>query len=247
MNTSSVGPVSAMIDKLNKNVGRPDAQSMPLVSVAGPKRSNFTQRSHTQSQNGNNTTQISGRTAANLPSTGNKSEGTRLNTQGLALRLPPPLSQDETDSSHPGSDSPNIPSPSATSVNAPGPASVPNPALSSNSGLHLNQKPALTYRYASKNAIANTYMGRLGSAAMEKYQKNLNILYQNVDSQGNKGTAENAAPSIQSSSTDALSTGQDHPQFATAVTSPSYPDIASDKGQCQIILTYFSYLYRGPC
>ncbi|CAG5121973.1 unnamed protein product, partial [Candidula unifasciata] len=231
VNTSSVGPVSALIDKLNKSVGRPDEHNLPLASVAGPRRSNFTQRSHIPSQNGNTSSQIPGKMAA----TGSQSEASRLNTQSLAIGSPPQLLQDETDSSHHGSDSVDISSASASSVNPTGLVPTPNPtSLSSNSGLHLNQKPALTYRYASKNAIANTYMGRLGSAAMDKYQRNLNMLYQSVDSQGSRPTAEDVTPFTQSSPADALSTGQDDPQFGAGVTSPSYPDIASDKGSFKL-------------
>ncbi|XP_076463884.1 uncharacterized protein LOC143296025 isoform X1 [Babylonia areolata] len=47
--------------------------------------------------------------------------------------------------------------------------------------MHLNQRPAPTYRYASKNVIANTYMGRLGSSALERYQQLNKQLYSAVD------------------------------------------------------------------
>ena len=125
-------------------------------------------------------------------------------------------------------------------------------------GPHLNQKPAPTYRYASKSQIANTYMGRLGSAVMDKYQRNLNQIYKNLDTSGGQsyssasaGTGQGAemqAGEARTSFSQSSSGGPDpsdsatgdqaehHPQFGV-VSSPGYPDIASDKGGSR--LTYF--------
>jgi hypothetical protein len=97
-------------------------------------------------------------------------------------------------------------------------------------------------RYASKNVIANTYMGRLGSAAMERYSQLNKSLY-NTDSlnklahqgtpasAGTAVTTEAEKPQEQSQtveSGDGLpATGMTH---FSLVGSPNYPDIASDKG-----------------
>ncbi|XP_041351520.1 apoptosis-stimulating of p53 protein 1-like isoform X2 [Gigantopelta aegis] len=61
------------------------------------------------------------------------------------------------------------------------------PVTSSNSGstTAVSQagvsKGIPTYRYATKNAIMNTYMGKLGSSALQKYQANMQKLYQNAN------------------------------------------------------------------
>ena len=63
------------------------------------------------------------------------------------------------------------------------------PVTSSNSGGSATASQAggpkgiPTYRYATKNAIMNTYMGKLGSSALQKYQANMQKLYQNANLQ----------------------------------------------------------------
>merc|ERR1719483_784361 len=96
---------------------------------------------------------------------------------------------------------------------------------------HLNQKPAPTYRYASKNQIANTYMGRLGGSALEKYQQNMNRLYKNMEAGAPKEEKDGQVQPGTPEKVDTVdrSDGQNHPQFGV-ISSPNYPDIASDKG-----------------
>ncbi|KAK7473670.1 hypothetical protein BaRGS_00035067 [Batillaria attramentaria] len=105
------------------------------------------------------------------------------------------------------------------------------PAASSGSaGIHLNQRPAPTYRYASKSVIANTYMGRLGNAALEKYQQNLNKLYKNLDK--DSPVEQRTAFGSQQPAADVSLTGDGAGGMTHfgLVGSPNYPDIASDKG-----------------
>lgn len=88
-------------------------------------------------------------------------------------------------------------------------------------------------RYASKNLIANTYMGRLGPDAMKKYQQNFNLLY----SGGNKN--ENVDNSKESKSSEQIKTESmdiqlspsrhGHQHGPQSPGSPHYTDIASDK------------------
>jgi apoptosis-stimulating of p53 protein 1 len=43
--------------------------------------------------------------------------------------------------------------------------------------------PTKTYRYAPKSVIANTYMRKLGTNALEQYRKNMSALYSSPDQQ----------------------------------------------------------------
>uniref|UniRef100_A0A0B7A191 SH3 domain-containing protein n=1 Tax=Arion vulgaris TaxID=1028688 RepID=A0A0B7A191_9EUPU len=233
VNTSSIGPVSAMIEKLNKSGVQPQTSA----TAAGLKRLHSTQKPHGQSPDWNDPSLISGRFLSNVPSAKNRQVGSYSNTQGSAVSLPHFLPQDEVDSPQLGTDSSHPHSPITSSVNSSGAASITNQtSMSSSGGPHLNQKPAMTYRYASKNTIANTYMGRLGGAAMEKYQKNLNLLYKSVDSQESKEVANTTetATSFTTPLPDTISSTQGHPQFGAAISSPGYPDIASDKGSFKL-------------
>lgn len=235
VNTNSIGPVSAMIEKLNKNVQQDGQKQQTSAGVLpGLRRSNFTQKSHGPSPEGSSVPQTSNKLLTSAPIPPNWQAGTYLNTQGLAVSSPHSQMQNEIDPSRPGLDSSNLQSPVTTSpTNSPGMLPASQSPQSSTSGPHLNQKPALTYRYASKNTIANTYMGRLGSAAMEKYQRNLNLLYKNVDLQGSqslKSPEEDSTSFAQPATADVTLPVQEHPQFGV-VSSPSYPDIASDKGE----------------
>ena len=61
-----------------------------------------------------------------------------------------------------------------------------------NSSTNISKQPL---RYASKNLIANTYMGRLGPEAMKKYQQNFNLIYsggssENSDNKKDSGTKD---------------------------------------------------------
>ncbi|VDI09464.1 apoptosis-stimulating of p53 protein 1 [Mytilus galloprovincialis] len=92
-------------------------------------------------------------------------------------------------------------------------------------------------RYASKNLIANTYMGRLGPEAMKKYQQNFNMLYSGDTSEktDNKKDSEtkdlNKNDNVPSQGSPLSPTrhGHQHPQGLHSPGSPHYTDIASDK------------------
>ncbi|XP_046543164.1 LOW QUALITY PROTEIN: apoptosis-stimulating of p53 protein 2-like [Haliotis rubra] len=100
--------------------------------------------------------------------------------------------------------------------------------------------------YATKNAIMNTYMGRLGSSAMQKYQQNLDALYKNADvkgtgdrpdhsplpSGGNPGLEQRTAFN-QPSSGDSNNGAKTHTHFGL-VGLPQYQSIASDKGSYRL-------------
>ncbi|KAK6183377.1 hypothetical protein SNE40_010872 [Patella caerulea] len=102
------------------------------------------------------------------------------NVQPTAIRQDPPKqpNHDVVDSAKVIFDSPapGPGQPQATSTPIGNNESSKTQPGSPNSG----QKP--TYRYAPKSVIANTYMSRLGGAAFEKYQKNMNLLYNPKDS-----------------------------------------------------------------
>lgn len=96
-------------------------------------------------------------------------------------------------------------------------------------------------RYAPKSVIANTYMGRLGSAALERYQQNLSLLYKKADgtdksSQPPQQQPQESKSEQQSDSNQPLPSTLEAGAVPSAMThfglvgSPSYPDIASDKG-----------------
>lgn len=193
MITSSIGSVSALIEKLNKNNGPMDK--------TGLFRSNFTQRRQPPIHN-----------------SGFNSDKTHPEaTHGLQpIAKTSDMDQDNVTPAKVGSNvTPSQPSP--------------------NSGLHLNQKPAPTYRYASKNQIANTYMGRLGTAAMERYQRNLNLLYKSLDTEAEKTEADKGGEETTSfPHTADPSVASETLQYGV-VRSPNYPDIASDKGNISLV------------
>ncbi|KAH9509365.1 hypothetical protein Btru_046849 [Bulinus truncatus] len=200
VNTSSIGPVSALIEKLNKNLGHTAGQAnFSSHGSAGLIRSNLNQR--TSQENNIHSSPTERQQSSFVTSTSINSEPQASSTS----------------------------SPSAEDVGS-ARASVSS-MHSSNNGLHLNQKPAPTYRYASKNQIANTYMGRLGNAAMEKYQKNLSMLYKNLETDDNKadqGTVGEGTTSFISSNAADPSVPKE------TVGSHNYPDIASDKGSYKL-------------
>ncbi|XP_059159043.1 apoptosis-stimulating of p53 protein 1-like [Physella acuta] len=188
--TSSIGSVSALIEKLNKNNGQMDK--------TGLFRSNFTQRRPPPIHN-----------------SGFNSDKTHPEA---SLQPSVKTSDVDQDDVNPGKMGSNVAQ------------SQPSP----NSGLHLNQKPAPTYRYASKNQIANTYMGRLGTAAMERYQRNLNLLYRSLDTEAEKTELDKGAEETTSfSHTADASAASENLQYGV-VRSPNYPDIASDKGSYKL-------------
>nr|WKY18140.1 apoptosis-stimulating of p53 protein 1 [Onchidium reevesii] len=229
INTSSIGPVSAMIERLNKTVG-PALPVATAHTATNQSRSNFTQRGRVPSQEGNNATVGSERPYSNVPFV-NKPGSLPPNTQSSSLSTTP---GEDKDFSHQGQDVPGHQHPtSATSSVSSTTNTTVDQVPHHSSAPHLNQKPAPTYRYASKNQIANTYMGRLGSAAMEKYQKNLNLLYKKLDSQAGKSVEAEGTTSFTQPVELDPSTSQGHPQFGV-VSSPNYPDIASDKGSYKL-------------
>lgn len=170
----------------------------------------------------------------------------------------PQMGRDELDSSKLNSStiSPGLPLATSTPLSQNGSgltAQSDNTVTSAaNTTIHLNQRPAPTYRYASKSVIANTYMGRLGNAALERYQQNLNKLYKNLDihstgaAQGpppqsatagqqppdNSPVEQRTAFNSQQPLTDAQAVvdGSGGVTHFGLVGSPNYPDIASDKG-----------------
>ena len=106
-------------------------------------------------------------------------------------------------------------------------------------------------RYASKSVIANTYMGRLGNAALQRYQQLTKQLYNTMDfgnqaqgSSPHNSSEQNSAgaagelrtafngqqPSASDSSGLGAGGGQGGMTHFGLVGSPNYPDIASDKG-----------------
>lgn len=215
--TSPIQPVSVLIEKLNKNNKQAPGQ---LNVLSQASRSNFTQKGRVLSKDGHASVASSERVPGNAHTA---NLGQYQHNSSLPVTAPS-IGVDEVDSSRLAIDS------SQGSANT-------NPAQHSpNSGLHLNQKPAPTYRYASKSQIANTYMGRLGSAAMDKYQKNLNMLYRNLDADSEKtktrSESEGTTSFLHSQDTDAAAK-HGTSQFGV-VSSPSYPDIASDKGSYKL-------------
>ncbi|XP_033736367.1 LOW QUALITY PROTEIN: apoptosis-stimulating of p53 protein 1-like [Pecten maximus] len=115
-------------------------------------------------------------------------------------------------------------------------------SLNSDSGNGSKQQPK--YKYASKNVIANTYMGKLGPEALKKYQQNIQMMYTNISKKDggktNKGnedkshTESNKPNSAQSppSASESLSPPANSPKggkSSSSPTSPQYPDLASDK------------------
>ncbi|XP_055880116.1 apoptosis-stimulating of p53 protein 1-like isoform X4 [Biomphalaria glabrata] len=195
VNTSSIGPVSALIERLNKNLGQPpDQTNISSQGSAGLARPNLRGRQTSLESN------VQGPVSERQQSTHQTS------TNGSSL-----------------SQSSQVSSPGAEDSNS------ARPLHSSN--LHLNQKPAPTYRYASKNQIANTYMGRLGSAAMEKYQRTLNMLYNNIEREERKtdpgADREGTTSFVHASSVEP-------PVAIETISSHNYPDIASDKGSYKL-------------
>lgn len=84
-------------------------------------------------------------------------------------------------------------------------------------------------RYASKNHIANTYMGRLGPDAMKKYQQNFNLLYNGGNTSENVDSAKDPKSNeqIKTDSVELSPTRHQHSPHSPG--SPHYTDIASDK------------------
>ncbi|XP_071078970.1 apoptosis-stimulating of p53 protein 1-like isoform X1 [Haliotis cracherodii] len=151
-------------------------------------------------------------------------------------------SLDVTDSGKTPFDSPipDKPQPQATSTPVTNtPATQPTVSTSQAGAA----KP--TYRYATKNAIMNTYMGRLGSSAMQKYQQNLDALYKNADGKSNQDKPDDTLPSggnpgleqrtafNQPSSGDSNNGAKTHTHFGL-VGLPQYQSIASDKGSYRL-------------
>lgn len=120
-------------------------------------------------------------------------------------------------------------------------------SLNSDSGKESKQQPP-KYKYASKNVIANTYMGKLGSEALKKYQQNIQMMYTNISKKDGGKTnnsneekshtdsnqsSPNSAQSLSPpSATESLSPPASSPKEgkpSSPPTSPQYPDIASDK------------------
>lgn len=236
VNTTSLGPVSAMIERLNRGGVTQKQQHQD--------RSTFTQRNgQPASQEGKPFTKSQQQvTPASADATSGMNSLPALPSPEMPSTSPSGF--DEVDASSKGN---NFQQSDA------GPTAQNIASASSSAGPHLNQKPAPTYRYASKSQIANTYMpSRLGSAAMEKYQRNLNQIYRNLDSSaggqshgptGNhKGDvqSEEGRTSFSQSKTGAnasemtnVDQAGHHPQFGV-VSSPGYPDIASDKGSFKL-------------
>ncbi|KAL4237493.1 hypothetical protein ACF0H5_002208 [Mactra antiquata] len=125
---------------------------------------------------------------------------------------------------------------------------------------NLNHASALrsvpTYRYASKSVIANTYLGKLDSEALEKYQKNVLSLHRDLnansktdnDSSTEKSVSNNQNEKLKDEEKDSLSplssvsspnTSISTPSPASPSRNPNYPfdfpstpphaDVASDK------------------
>lgn len=101
-----------------------------------------------------------------------------------------------------------------------------------NSSTNISKQPL---RYASKNLIANTYMGRLGPEAMKKYQQNFNLIYsggsnENSDNKKDSGTKDQNNISGNVSNVPLSPTHQGHQHGGVhSPGSPHYTDIASDK------------------
>ncbi|CAL1529424.1 unnamed protein product [Lymnaea stagnalis] len=216
--TSPIQPVSVLIEKLNKN----NKQALGQFNVLSQAtRSNFTQKGRLLSKDGQASVTSSDRPQGNA----HNADLGLVQPNALGPDMAPSIGVDEVDSSRLAVDSSHV---SAAHTN-------PSPH-SPNSGLHLNQKPAPTYRYASKSQIANTYMGRLGSAAMDKYQKNLNMLYRNLDADSEKTNTDRETEGTTSflHSHDTGASGAHGTAQFGVVSSPSYPDIASDKGSYKL-------------
>lgn len=89
----------------------------------------------------------------------------------------PKMSEDQTDSSRPLRKPPEQVMDSnlkTTNVNG---GNVNSVKSLENNGAN---NPVKTINFASKNQIANTYMGRLRPDALQKYQKNMDMLYKNL-------------------------------------------------------------------
>ncbi|GFO35358.1 Apoptosis-stimulating of p53 protein 1 [Plakobranchus ocellatus] len=257
VNTSPIGPVSAMIERLNRT-GLTQQQPGPHSQ----DRSVFTQRNGQSSQDSKQPatklvgiSQPSSSTAAAAATTATEAPDHAGSGRHYSQLQQPPDSQQTLKASSSGLDDVDFTKRGnivqQPSFGYPLPTSSSAAASTTSTGPHLNQKPAPTYRYASKSQIANTYMGRLGSAVMDKYQRNLNQIYKNLDSnlgQGFGGAGQvgdmqvgEAKTSFSQSSvggtdpTEVTTTDQarHHPQFGV-VSSPNYPDIASDKGSFKL-------------
>ncbi|XP_061173781.1 apoptosis-stimulating of p53 protein 1-like isoform X2 [Saccostrea echinata] len=95
--------------------------------------------------------------------------------------------------------------------------------------------PSKTINFASKNQIANTYMGRLRPEALQKYQKNMDMLYKNL------ARGDEADKKQESSENDInrAQNGQKPPEPQPNIshdhvhtfnpTGHQYPDLTSDK------------------
>lgn len=98
--------------------------------------------------------------------------------------------------------------------------------VNSNTATNITKQPM---RYASKNLIANTYMGRLGPEAMKKYQQNFNLIY-NGGLSGNQDDKKDSETKNENVSNIPLSpTRHGHQHGLHSPGSPHYTDIASDK------------------
>ncbi|RUS83016.1 hypothetical protein EGW08_009204 [Elysia chlorotica] len=245
VNTAPLGPVSAMIEKLNRGGQAQQQQDRSAFTQRNGHPSAQESKLSVKSQQG--TIPSSSSTTLPLSSTAldsaGQSAGARLPAQHPSdlTSLPASSGFDTVDFSNRG----NV---SQQAGAGRGPHALPNSAANavSSAGPHLNQKPAPTYKYASKSQIANTYMPtRLGKEAMEKYQRNLNQMYMNLDpnagqdnvpasveSQGGGMQAGEGRTSF-SQSTVRGPDQSDHPQFGV-VSSPGYPDIVSDKGSFKL-------------
>ncbi|XP_060077098.1 apoptosis-stimulating of p53 protein 2-like [Ylistrum balloti] len=122
-------------------------------------------------------------------------------------------------------------------------------SLNSDPGNSSKQQPK--YKYASKNVIANTYMGKLGPEALKKYQQNIQMMYTNISKKDgvkvNKSNGDNKShedsnqqsslPNSAHSLSPPSSSSSESPPVSSPKgskpgsppTSPQYPDIASDK------------------
>lgn len=161
-------------------------------------------------------------------------------------RLPPPpptntkdippqsKSEDQVDSSRPVRKPQEDSNVRTSNVNGPNVNSV-KPVDSNGAN-----NPVKTINFASKNQIANTYMGRLRPDALQKYQKNMDMLYKNL-ARGDE--AEKAQQEKSENDKNRAQNGQKPPVSEPASQQPhnldhihsfnpsghQYPDLTSDK------------------
>jgi len=236
-----------------------------------------TNKTHVHNNNNNNVTSTNNKTgtpAVTQPSQTVRQRPPSSKPNHSAPPQPPPQSTgansnppsvrpsyDQTDSSHSTKQPTDTKSALPNNVEGNGPSASPmlsqgnqqnvngsDSSLNSDSSSTGGKQPP-TYRYASKNVIANTYMGRLGPEALKKYQQNVNLMYTNLNknvdntAKSTENNSENTSKQQQSSSNGKQSLSPPSSSSVPYSTSPprgskpassppgssNHPDIASDK------------------